>query len=135
MFGLGGESMTVGQNYYTARWFDGKILAFAFGLVVAFSRVGSSVNFAVTPLFAAIGVPFSVWFGTIMCGLSLLACVYLTFLDWYGEIRYSRKETAAKQDQEEISFKHVLEFPLEAWLIFLICLFFLYFRANFLHCC
>jgi len=74
IFGLGGESLTVGQNAYTAKWFDGSQLALALGLVVAFSRIGSSVNFAVTPIFAQIGVPMSVWFGTGMCLVSFAAC-------------------------------------------------------------
>jgi len=49
VFGLGGESLTVAQNTYTVRWFDGKRLALAFGLVVAFSRIGTSMNFLVSP--------------------------------------------------------------------------------------
>lgn len=64
VFGLGGESLTVAQNTFTARWFEGKQLAFAFGTVVAFSRIGTSVNFLVTPYFTELGVPFSIWFGT-----------------------------------------------------------------------
>lgn len=42
-------------------------MAFAFGLVVAFSRIGTSINFLITPYFAKIGVPFSIWFGAEMC--------------------------------------------------------------------
>lgn len=52
VFGLGGENLTVAQNTYTVRWFDGKRLALAFGLVVAFSRIGTSVNFVVSPILA-----------------------------------------------------------------------------------
>jgi MFS family permease len=79
IFGLGGESLTVGQNYLTNMWFDGNILAFVFGLVLAMARVGSSINFAVTPIFAEIGVPFSAWAGTIMCLFSFVCCLYLVF--------------------------------------------------------
>lgn len=80
MFGLGGESLTVAQNTYTIRWahslpdgsadscvlrswFEGPKLALAFGLVVSFARIGSSVNFVVTPKLANMdnGVPLSVW--------------------------------------------------------------------------
>jgi MFS family permease len=31
VYGLGGESLTVSQSTFTARWFDGKLLALAFG--------------------------------------------------------------------------------------------------------
>jgi MFS family permease len=99
-------------------WFDGNILAFVFGLVLAMARVGSSINFAVTPIFAEIGVPFSAWAGTIMCLFSFVCCLYLVFFDWYGESRQKPRST------EEVSLTFIRYFPLQAWLIFLICVFF-----------
>jgi len=41
VFGLGGESLTVAQNNFTARWFNGPQLALAFGLVLSFARIGA----------------------------------------------------------------------------------------------
>lgn len=58
VFGLGGENLTVAQNTFTVRWFDGKSLALAFGLVVAFSRIGTSVNFVVSPILASSPITF-----------------------------------------------------------------------------
>jgi len=101
-------------------WFDGKILAFVFGLVLAMARVGSSINFALTPLFAQIGVPFSAWTGTIMCLFSMVCCTYLTFFDWYGQSLAPKKEPS----KEVVSLALIRFFPLESWLIFLICVFF-----------
>jgi nitrate/nitrite transporter NarK len=126
IFGLGGESLTVAQNSFTARWFEGKQLAFAFGLVVAFSRIGTSVNFLVTPYFTAMGVPFSVWFGTEMCLLSFLAVGFVGLLDWYGEAAVQRrKERLGEMGAEpEVSLSQVRFFPLQSWLIFFNCLFF-----------
>jgi len=118
VFGLGGESLTVGQNYLTSMWFDGNILAFVFGLVLAMARVGSAINFAVTPIFADTGVPFSTWAGTVMCLFSFVCCLYLVFFDWYGESRQKPRST------EEVSLTFIRYFPLQAWLIFLICVFF-----------
>jgi hypothetical protein len=40
------------QNAYTARWFEGPLLSLAFSIVLMFSRLGSSVNFIVTPMLA-----------------------------------------------------------------------------------
>lgn len=48
IFGLGGESLTVAQNNYTARWFDGPQLALAFGLVLSFARVGRAFSWIST---------------------------------------------------------------------------------------
>jgi nitrate/nitrite transporter NarK len=46
IFGLGGESLTVAQNNFTARWFDGPQLALAFGLVLSFARIGTRFSSA-----------------------------------------------------------------------------------------
>jgi len=116
----------VGQNAYTARWFDGKLLAFAFGLIVAFSRIGSAVNFFVTPLFAVIGVPFSVWFGATMCMISFVSCIFVALLDWYGEARVEARK--AKQSggapDEDFRPSAILKFPATAWIVFLQCMIF-----------
>jgi len=121
VFGLGGESLTVAQNTYTARWFEGKQLALAFGLVLSFSRIGSSVNFVVTPMLTDMGVPAAIWFGGGTCIFSFIACLALAGLDWNGRNLSCVKQV---QSEEPVSFKHVLRFPLSAWIIFLICVFF-----------
>lgn len=127
VFGLGGESLTVAQNAFTVRWFSGSLRAMAFGLVVAIQRVGSSVNFIATPPMADIGVPFSVWFGTGMCALSVLACVLSWVLDWYGEPRIQRQaKLQAEADggetvEEEVSLTQIKDFNAGAWLLFFIC--------------
>jgi MFS family permease len=89
VFGLGGENLTVAQNTYTVRWFDGKQLALAFGLVVAFSRIGTSINFVVSPKLANSndGVPLTLWFGMGMCALSFIACCLASYSDWWGETK------------------------------------------------
>jgi MFS family permease len=87
VFGLGGENLTVAQNTFTVRWFDGKRLALAFGLVVAFSRIGTSVNFVVSPQLAnmSAGVPWTVWFGMGMCCISFSMCCMASYFDMWGE--------------------------------------------------
>ena len=49
IFGLGGGSITISQNQITAGLFKGKELAMAFGFTLTVSRVGSVVNFDLTP--------------------------------------------------------------------------------------
>jgi MFS family permease len=120
VFGLGGESLTVAQNTYTARWFDGKQLALAFGLVLSFSRIGSSVNFAVTPYLTRLGVPVAIWFGGATCVFSFAACVVLASLDWYGKAKVKKVQAS----EETISFRHILRFPFSTWIIYGICVFF-----------
>lgn len=119
IFGLGGESLTVAQNTFTARWFAGKNIAVFFGVVVSVSRIGSSINFAVTPQLAKSGVPTSVWVGTATTVISLLSCFIAVTMDWRG--RHRVKEVSA---DEKISLSHARHFPLASWIIFLICVFF-----------
>jgi len=88
---------------------------------VAFARIGSSVNFVVTPILANMnnGVPLSVWVGFAACGLSLIFCLCACFLDWYGQ---NRVNTVKAEEPPKCS--DVRYFPLSAWLLMLICLFF-----------
>jgi MFS family permease len=121
IFGLGGESLTVAQNTFTTRWFDGKVLALAFGLVVSFSRIGSSINFVVTPLLAVTGVPVAVWFGTVTCLFSLLATCGCAALDYIGRSRIKRQKGA---DEPDMKITDVKMIPLPGWILFLVCIFF-----------
>jgi fucose permease len=152
VFGLGGENLTVAQNNYVVRWFDGKRLALAFGLVVAFSRIGTSVNFVVSPKLAnsAEGVPLTVWVAMGMCVLSFIACCLASLSDYWGEKKVeaqrqvymntlSAEESAyvlkldemAEPASDDISFKMIKRIPLTAWLLFLITAFFYIAILNF----
>jgi MFS family permease len=44
IFGLGGESMSVAQSSIVSIWFKGKELAFALGVNISVSRLGSVMN-------------------------------------------------------------------------------------------
>jgi MFS family permease len=115
IFGLGGESLTVAQNNFTARWFDGPQLALAFGLVLSFARIGSSVNFAVTPFLAKVSVPFAVWFGAGTCLISFSACILLAVFDKAGERRAVNKDEPKEKEsfvQILLSLLQVFKFPI-----------------------
>jgi MFS family permease len=150
LFGLGGESLTVVQNTFVIRWFSGPYMALVFGLVLAFARVGSSVNFAVTPTLTDQGVPFSVWFGVGMCTISLIMCILLVILDYCSKhyVEKPEREVGAtmvtnspgslqdeeanrialgleeEHDEQLPSLLHIAQFPKSAWFLFLVCCFF-----------
>ncbi len=109
VFGLGGENLTVAQNTFTVRWFDGKRLALAFGLVVAFSRIGTSVNFVVSPILSSNkenGVPITLWFGMGMCALSFLTCCAASLYDKWGEkkVEEQRQMYMSTLSVEEVAY-------------------------------
>ena len=49
IFGMGGECMNVAQSAIVSVWFKGKELAFAMGINMSISRLGSVLNAAVVP--------------------------------------------------------------------------------------
>ena len=73
IFGLGGENITVAQSALLADWFAGGELAFAFGINLSISRLGSVINDFVSPVLAnSESVSFALFFG---CGVCLMSNV------------------------------------------------------------
>lgn len=118
--GIGGVSLCVSQNAYIARWFSGdNYITFAFSITVAVSRLGSSINFAVSSSLAERGVSFAVWFGSSFVLLSLLISIIAWLFD-----KSKKKPTIESQDQTKLQFSHIREIPLNAWILCLIYTFF-----------
>lgn len=118
VFGLGGESLSVTQSAYLAKWFSGKELNLAFGITLSFSRIGSAINFLVSPAIDdALGVGALLWFGAALCLISVAACLGLAFLDLRGE-RQTGKTFA---EQEKIQIGDIRYFPLSYWLVVFVC--------------
>ncbi|GAB5037460.1 transporter belonging to the mfs superfamily [Nannochloropsis oceanica] len=77
IYGLGGENMSVAQSSLVAEWFRGKELAFAFGINLSCSRLGSVINNFVEPEVADAwgGANGALFFGVgvlcigLLCGL------------------------------------------------------------------
>lgn len=78
IFGFGGESFTVANSALLANWFKGKELAFAFGINLSISKLGSVINNVVSPALASsVGIIFALWFGAMLCGFGVI-CVLIT---------------------------------------------------------
>mmetsp|Transcript_15707 Transcript_15707/g.23004 ORF Transcript_15707/g.23004 Transcript_15707/m.23004 type:complete len:196 (+) Transcript_15707:70-657(+) len=52
VFGFGGESFTVANSALLADWFKGRELAFAFGINLSISKLGSVINNILSPALA-----------------------------------------------------------------------------------
>jgi hypothetical protein len=82
LFGLGGESLMVSIVSMLSSWFEGKELAFALGLMLSLSRLGSAANDWVSPVIEADkGVTTVFWFGAFLCLLSVIATVIVVVVD------------------------------------------------------
>jgi len=106
IFGLGGENLTVAQQTYTVRWFDGgRQLALAFGLVVSFSRIGTALTFVLAPKIVAAGssgedandaggIPAALWVASATCAMSMVACFGAAWADRWGETQVETRRAA-----------------------------------------
>jgi MFS family permease len=93
IFGFGGESLSVANSAILADWFEGKELAFAFGLNLSIARLGSVINNLVSPPLAnSVSVVFALWFSAILCGGSVCAALAIAPIDR----SFEDEENAAK---------------------------------------
>jgi MFS family permease len=82
IFGLGGESLSVGQSTLMAVWFKDKELAFALAVNLSLGRLGSVVNDTLSPAVAsASGLAASFWVGAGFCAVSVGSAVCLVCID------------------------------------------------------
>lgn len=122
VFGLGGESLSVAQSAFVARWFkEGRGMALAFGITISFARVGSSFNFLFSPTIAnKDGIVTSTLFGCIACGISLISCAALVALDIYGA-KKGVVPQESKETGEPFKLSQIKDMPVLFWLASLVC--------------
>ncbi|XP_022686793.1 major facilitator superfamily domain-containing protein 1-like isoform X2 [Varroa jacobsoni] len=127
IFGIGGESLTVAQNTYAVLWFRDKELNTVFGLLLSIARAGSLVNFnAMVPVYnevmkhfkghEALGV--TLMLAGVLCIFSLICAIILAAFDKRAERILNR---AAHGTGETVNIKDVLYFPVQFWLLCLVC--------------
>eukprot|EP01094_Clydonella_sp_ATCC50884_P024691 TRINITY_DN6262_c0_g1_i1.p1 TRINITY_DN6262_c0_g1~~TRINITY_DN6262_c0_g1_i1.p1 ORF type:complete len:478 (+),score=140.48 TRINITY_DN6262_c0_g1_i1:87-1520(+) len=122
IFGTGGGSISVVQNSIVSHWFKGKELAFAFGVALTSSRLGSVLNFFFSsPLANATSLNFALWFGAGLCCLSMTAAACFVVLDLRAS-RITGRDPATSA--RKIRVQDIKELPLSFWLLSFICMFF-----------
>lgn len=86
IFGLGGESMSVAQSSIVTVWFKGKELAFALGVNISISRLGSVIMGATVPgLYENYSLGAALLCGSGICVFSLLNAFGLISIDKWAE--------------------------------------------------
>lgn len=118
IFGLGGESMSVAQSAIVSVWFKGKELAFALGVNLSISRLGSVVNGATVPAMTNDeSMTFAYLVGGMICVFSLGNAVGLVSLDKWAEKKNPNAEKAALTDEDKFKFSDLKKFRLAFWLL------------------
>eukprot|EP00461_Guttulinopsis_vulgaris_P003825 UN03826 len=131
VLGLGGESLGVSQNQFCVRWFKGPALAVIFGIVLASARIGSSINFILTPALAKQGVNVATWTASGIAIFSFFMCSLLIVLDYFNSRYVEEPEQTEEQklqntaEPEPSLWQTVTDFPVSAWILFAICATFL----------
>lgn len=124
LFGSGNGSLTIVQNRITAYWFKNKELALAFGITLAFSRLGSVLNFFLTQSFKDVhGLPRTLWGGAMLCGLGFICALVVSFLDKMG-VRALGDEDNLKMQSKKLKLTDIKHFSLSYWLLALAIMFF-----------
>ncbi|GMI27221.1 hypothetical protein TeGR_g3395 [Tetraparma gracilis] len=127
IFGLGGGPITIVQNVYTATHFKSHNLALAFGCTLTVSRVGSVINFSLTPaiykfienhISETYALAITLAFGSSLVLISAVSAVLLSRLD-----NQAVKEKAGPYKNEDtkiskkINLSDVKEFPALYWVL------------------
>ena len=119
VYGFGGESLGVANSAVLSCWFKGKELAFAFGLNLSIARLGSVMNNLVSPALASnVSIEFSLWFGVMLCGLSVLNTLLISSIDKAYDAQVANQGGVAKplidaDEEDEIDRKNSASNPLK----------------------
>ncbi|XP_012940348.1 major facilitator superfamily domain-containing protein 1 [Aplysia californica] len=124
LFGSGNGSLTIVQNRITAYWFKDKELAMAFGITLAFSRLGSVLNFFLTQSFEEThGLTWTLWGGAILCFVGFLSAIIVSVLDSYG-VHQLGDDGAMKVESKKLKITDIKRMSLSFWMVALAIMFF-----------
>jgi len=128
VFGIGGESLAVAQNYYAVLWFKGKELNMVFGLQLSFARVGSAVNFIVmSPLYNYVNqyikgrecLGVTLLLASLTCLFSFLCALILAWLD--KKANENKGPPEIDEEEKVVRLSDITDFSLPFWLVCVIC--------------
>lgn len=95
-YGLGGEIICVANSTLISEWFDPTERSFAFGTLLAISRLGSVLNNMVSPKLAhSLATPWALWAGVVMNTGGVFSALYVRYLD--GRSRKSNQTRSSGQ--------------------------------------
>ncbi len=120
VFGWGSESLVVAQSAIFSRWFKGKELAFAFGVGLTISRLGTLFSFNTEALIADYFQDYrsALWAAVILCALSLLSNFVYILLDRRGEKTLGLQEEGGG---DKIVVSDIRKFTGSYWYVTLLC--------------
>lgn len=112
IFGFGGECLAVASGVITAKWFRGREIAFALGLILCISRLGSALNSFLAPRLYNIShdVFLPLFFGAILCIFSWIMGLLMNHLDRKADGEYKVFVDEGEEAVEKFKFDEIKSF-------------------------
>uniref|UniRef100_A0A7S2U807 Lysosomal dipeptide transporter MFSD1 n=1 Tax=Attheya septentrionalis TaxID=420275 RepID=A0A7S2U807_9STRA len=105
IYGFGGESIVVAQSTLLSSWFDGGEVAFAMGISLAVSRLGSVFNNMISPFIAnSTGTIWALFVGVAMNSFSVWSAIAVAFMD-----RDAEQKCTAENEAKAVLMASLLE--------------------------
>ncbi|XP_048408495.1 major facilitator superfamily domain-containing protein 1 isoform X2 [Stegostoma tigrinum] len=125
LFGSSNGSLIIAQDRIIAFWFKGRELSLAFGLQLTFSRLGSVLNFFLTPFFERnFGIQWTLWGGMLLCVLSFFSAIVVGVLDKVGTKQLGL-DVLLQEESKKVRFQDIRHLSLRYWLL-VVTIMFLY---------
>ena len=114
---MGGENNLVVQCFIVEKWFNGKLLSIAFGLVLVFNLAGTTLNNYITPLTWEYSQNFTVVFlvSFFPLGISAVAAIVYCILD----VKYKHLLKCYEADEENFKFSDMKKLSPIFWALFI----------------
>ena len=124
VFGLGGESLIVSENYSIMSWFTGKDLSMAIGSSISAARLGSVINDNTEPAIVSSSgsLALGLWVGLGVCAVSLLSALLQNMLDKRKDKILGISERTLLPASEKFKCRDMQFFGLSYWLLSINCL-------------
>jgi MFS family permease len=122
IYGLGSESLIITMDKILSRWFKGKELAFAFGLLITIARLGTIAAFNSA---ANIQEWSGSWRTAIWVSAVIMFVSFTLFLVYSGieksKEKYFKREKK-EGEEEKFSFQDIYKFKPSYWFVCLLCM-------------
>jgi MFS family permease len=122
IYGLGSESLIVTADKILSRWFKGKELAFAFGLLITVARLGTIAAFNSAANIQAWSGSWrmAIWVSVVIMFVSFTLFLVYSGIDKSKEKYFKREKKEG--EAEKFSFRDVYKFRPSYWFVCLLCM-------------
>jgi len=122
VYGLGSESLIITMDKILSRWFKGKELAFAFGLLITIARLGTiaALNTAANIQGWSGSWRMAIWVSAVIMFVSFGLFLVYSGIDKAKE-KYFKGENG-EEEKEKFVFQDIYRFKPSYWLVSLLCM-------------